>query len=257
MRIVGLCILGLVSYVLAVLVLFPASPIVDRIRPQLGPVALEGVHGRLIKGNIDRVLSTDDLLPLQVQNVGWTLSPAALFSGGAGASITFDGYGGTGRAKVQRKFNGDLLINDFIMNAQAKELEPLLPIPVASFAGEITADISQIKLVNQLLNRFDGTLQWRDAVLESPVPASLGNVTMEIKPDGEQTHVVTIAAAGGEVTADGTINVMLNGDFSADLLLTPSADASSAVIDGLSQMVRADDQGRFRIRQTGNFNRLM
>jgi len=79
MRFISLFVLGVVAYFLAILVLFPAAPVVDRIRPQLGPVALEGVNGKLYKGLINTVRSTDDLLPLEFQNVGWSLSPTARF----------------------------------------------------------------------------------------------------------------------------------------------------------------------------------
>jgi len=88
MRFIGLCLLGAAAFFVTVLVLFPAAPVVDRFRPQLGPVALEGVNGKLYKGVINTVKSTDDLLPLEFQNVGWALAPASLFKGGAGASFS-------------------------------------------------------------------------------------------------------------------------------------------------------------------------
>jgi hypothetical protein len=257
MRIIGLCLLGLISYLLAMIFFFPAAPVVDRIRPQLGSVALEGVSGRLFKGVIDAVRSTDDLLPLELRNVGWTLAPQTLLKGGAGASITFDGYGGQGRGLILRKWNGDLTVNDFQVNLQAKDLEPLMPVPVASFSGEIRTDIADLQLVDKLLTRLEGKLIWQNAVLESPVPASLGTVNIDIQPDGEQSHVVALDARGGDVTIDGTVTLTLSGDFSADVMLTPSPNASAEVVNGLRQMGRADDQGRVRIQQQGNVNRLM
>lgn len=257
MRIIGLCLLGLISYLLAMIVFFPAAPVVDRIRPQLGSVAVEGVSGRLYKGLINTVRSTDDLLPLELRNVGWTLAPQTLLKGGTGAAITFDGYGGQGRGLVLRKWNGDIVVNDFKVNVQAKDLEPLLPVPVASFSGEIRTEIANLQLVDQLLTRFEGQLIWEDAVLESPVPASLGTVNIDVQPDGEQSHVVALDAQGGDVAVDGTVTLTLGGDFSADVMLTPSPDAPAEVVEGLRQMGRADDQGRVRIQQQGNVNRMM
>lgn len=256
MRLIGLCLLGLVSYLIAMIIFFPAAPVVDRIRPQLGPVALDGVNGRLFKGMIDTVRSTDDLLPLEFQNVGWTLAPLALFSGG-GANITFDGYGGGGSGLVQRNWNGDIEVNNFVADLQAKALEPLLPVPVASFSGAIRADIEQLKLVDQLLTRFAGTLTWQNALLESPVPTSLGDIRIEVNPSGEQSHEVSISGQGGDVAIDGTITITLSGDYISDVMLTPSANASPAVLDGLRQIGRADAQGRVRLQQQGNVNRLM
>ena len=257
MRIFRLCLLGLVVYLIALLVLFPAAPLIDRIRPQLGAVALEGVSGKLYKGQIDRVRSTDDLLPLEFSNVGWTLAPQTLLRGAAGASLSFDGYGGSGRAEVARSWNGSVSITNFDYTAQAKALEPLLPVPIASFAGELVTHFDQIVIANNLLKSADGRLSWNDAVLERPVPTALGTVNVIIAPKDDQSHVISLSAEGGDVTMDGSVTLSLNGDFDANILFTPSSSASPAVINGLRQMGRADAQGRVRLQRQGNVNRLM
>lgn len=257
MRFIGLCLLGILSYLIAMVVLFPASPVVDYFRPQLGPVALEGVNGKLYKGVVDEVRSTDDLLPLEFQNVGWAIDPMSLLKGGAGVSISFDGYGGQGRGLVTRAWDGSISVSEFDFNAQAKELEPLLPVPIASFTGELLGNIDKLTLVNQLLTGFDGSLSWRNAALVTPVPTSLGTVDVVIKPDGEQSHTVTLKAAGGDLSMDGQVVVSLNGDFAADVLFTPAQNAPAAVLNGLRQMGRPDAQGRVRFQRQGNVNRLM
>jgi len=256
MRIVKLCLLGVVAYVLAVVVLFPAAPVVERFKPQLGPVALEGVNGKLYKGAIDTVRSTDDLLPLEFKNVGWALAPTRLLTGG-GASFSFDGYGGSGEGVASRSWGGDIDITDFDFNAQASELEPLLPVPIASFAGELVGNIEKISLVSNLLSEAKGTLSWKNAALKTPVPTALGTVNVDITPQGEQSHVVTLNAAGGDVTMDGSVTLGQNGDFNANVLFTPTPSASPAVVNGLRQMGRPDAQGRVRFQRTGNVNRLM
>jgi general secretion pathway protein N len=257
MRFIGLCLLGIIAFFVTVLVLFPAAPVVDRVRPQLGPVALEGVNGKLYKGVIDTVRSTDDLLPLEFQNVGWAFAPKTLLKGGAGASFSFDGYGGSGQGMATRAWNGSIDITDFNFNAQAKALEPLLPVPIASFSGELIGNIQKVSLVNNLLAEAQGQLTWKNAALQTPIPTSLGTVEVDIKPQGENAHVVTLKAAGGDVAMNGTVTLSLNGDFNANILFTPTQSASAAVRNGLRQMGRADAQGRVRFQRTGNVNRLM
>ena len=180
MRILWLCLIGVLSWLIATVVLFPAAPVVDRIRPQLGPVALEGVNGKLYNGVIDRVRSTDDLLPLEFQNVGWTLAPGTLLSGGAGANLKFDGYGGGGTGQVMRRWNGDIVVSDFDFTAQAKALEPLLPVPIASFAGELSGHFDTIAMANNVMKSMNGSLSWDNAALERPVPTALGKVDIVI-----------------------------------------------------------------------------
>ncbi len=256
MRFVGLFFLGVGAYFLAMVVLFPAAPVVDRIRPQLGPVALEGVNGKLYKGIIDRVRSTDDLLPLEFRNVGWALSPVALLKGG-GASFSFDGYGGSGHGMATRGWNGNVSITDFNFDAKAKALEPLLPVPIASFSGDLIGSIEKLSLVNNLLTEARGALVWENAALQTPIPTELGTVNVDIVPEGENAHLVTLKASGGDVSMDGRITLTLNGDFNANVLFTPAASASPAVRNGLRQMGAPDALGRVRIQRRGNVNRLM
>lgn len=257
MRTFRLCLLGLVAYLLAVVVLFPAAPVVKYFQPQLGPVALEGVHGKLYNGVIDRVRSTDDLLPLEARNVGWALLPKALLRGAGAVGISFDAYGGSGSADVARSLGGNLTVSDLDITAQAKELEVLLPVPIASFSGDLLVRFDEILLVDDLLKSAEGSLTWNNAALETPVPTSLGTVNIVIEPKDQNSHVITVSATGGDVMMDGSATVSLNGDFSTNILFTPSPDAALDVTSGLRQMGRADAQGRVRLQRQGNINRLM
>jgi hypothetical protein len=257
MRFARLVLLGLLTYVISIVVLFPVAPLVDRVKPNLGPIELNGVSGRLYRGIIERVRYTDDLLPLEFHNVGWAVAPATLLKGSAGVSVSFDGYGGEGAGLITYSWNGDISITDLDFNAQAKALESLLPVPIASFSGVLLGEIKQVILVNQLLKAFEGKLTWNDAMLESPVPTALGTVELAFLPDGDTSHLGTLSAKGGDVTMEGTVMISLNGDFSTDVTLMPAASATNAVRDGLRQMGRADANGTVRIQRQGNVNRLL
>ena len=257
MRVLRLCLLAVVVYVVSMVVLFPAAPIVERIKPQLGFLQLDGVSGKLYNGSIASVRYTDDLLPLEFSHVGWTAAPATLLRGGAGVTVQFSGYGGGGNAQVTRLWNGNIAISDFIFTAEAKALEPLLPVPIAQFSGQLSGNIDSILLEKQLLTQLDGVLSWNQALLETPVRTSLGTLTFTIKPDGPKSHIATITASGGDVGVDGTISMAGNGDFAADVLLTPVANASAELIGGLQQMARPEAGGKFRLQRSGNVNKLM
>lgn len=255
MRVFKLIVVGVVCYLIALVVFFPAAPVVERLRPQLGPVALEGVSGPLFGGRIARVASTDDLLPLEASNMTWRPAFAQLLSGG-GAHIDFDAYGGSTEALVARAWNGDITVSDVSMTAKAKALEPLLPAPIAAFDGDLSAEISKVLLKSQLLTEFEGDIEWNNAVLERPIAARFGTVRIRVAPSDETTHAGTLSATGGDVTGDGNFTIALNGDYSLDILLTPSSEASASLVNSLRRVANPDAQGRFRIRQSGNVNRL-
>ena len=255
-RVLGLCLLALLAWLVTVVVRFPAAPVVDRLRPQLGPVALEGVGGALLDGQVARVRSTDDLLPLEFRDVRWTFAPGALATG-TGANVSFRGYGGGGDGQVLRTWGGDIVVEDLAVNFEAKALEPLLPVPIAAFSGDLIGDIARVVLEGGLLTTFEGELLWRSALIERPVRANLGNVDVDIEKEGEESHRVVLTASGGEVSADGTITLALDGDFVADLLITPAANASAELMGVLGRIARPEAGGKFRLSQSGNVNRLM
>jgi len=257
MRVLRLILLGVLTYVIAMIFLFPASPVVERFKPQLGAVAVEGVRGSLFNGKIDQLRSTDDLLPWEASNVSWRLAPGALLKGGAGATIGFDAYGGSGKGLVTGMRGGNVEVSDFEFDLQAKELEALLPVPVAEFSGTVSGLVDTLKIENQLLTLFQGVVNWQNAEVQHPFQASLGDVNIDVKPEGEKTHLATIAANGGDVSIEGTVLLGLNGDFTTDVLFTPTGTASQSLLNNLRQLGRADAQGRVRVKQSGNVNRLM
>lgn len=256
LRALRLILLGLLAWTVTVIVLFPVAPIIERLRPNLGPIALEGVDGRLYRGNVARLRSTDDLLPLEFSDVRWTLAPTAL-PRGAAADVTFRGYGGGGAGRALREWDGDVVVEALGFTAEAKALESLLPVPIAEFSGEIVGTVERLVLEEGLLRSLAGTLRWSDALLESPVPTALGTVELAIRPEGEGRHVIEVSAAGGDVSAEGALNVTLEGDFAIDLTFVAAPSAPPAVVDALARMAMPQGDGRFRLRREGNVNRLI
>lgn len=255
-RVLRLVLLGLVAWIVTVIALFPVAPVLERLRPNLGPVALEGVGGKLYRGNVARLRSTDDLLPLEFSDVRWSLAPTAL-PRGAAADVSFKGYGGGGAGRALREWDGDIVIERLGFSAEAKALEPLLPVPIAEFSGELVGTVDRLQLEAGLLTSFAGDLRWSEALLESPVPTALGTVELVVRPDGEARHRIELSAAGGDVAAEGTLSLTLGGDFTADVTFTAAPSASPAVLDALSRMAVPQGEGRFLLRREGNVGRLI
>lgn len=259
MRVLRLILLGLLAYVVSVLFLFPAAPLVERIKPDIQPVQLAGVDGKLYNGKVAKVTYADDLLPLEFQDVTWKLAPGALLKGGAGANVTFAGYGGGGDAQVRRQWNGDLNVSDANFDVESKELEVLLPAPITEFSGRITGHFEKIALANQLLETMVGQLRWNNAVIVTrlygpELTANLGQFDVVIEPDADATHKVTLNSKGGDLDIDGSVVVSANGDYRTNMLLTPTANASQELQQVLQRLTRPDGGGRYRIQHNGNFN---
>jgi len=259
MRVVRLILLGLLAFVVTIVWLFPAAPLIEKIKPNIKPVELAGVSGKLFNGQVASVEYADDLLPLEFQDVTWKFAAGALLKGGAGANFTFKGYGGGGDGQVSQQWNGDIRVSDIVFSAESKELEVLLPGPVAEFTGEITGQFDKVVLANQLLQSVSGQLNWGEAIIVTrlygpEITANLGQLDIDIAPEQNAAHTVTITSAGGDLAVDGKVVVASNGDYQTNMLLTPSAKAPQELVRVLQQLTQPAGGGLFKIEHNGNMN---
>jgi len=249
MRVVRLVLLGLVVYLIAMVLWFPAAPVIEKIKPQLQPLALSGVSGGLFNGEVASVVSTDDLLPLELTDVKWRFAPTRLLKG-TGAAVEFTGFGGGGTADVIRTWGNDIEVDNVEIDAVASEFESFLPVPIASFKGNIRADVGELRLVNNQLKRMLGKIRWNASEIDT-------SVFGDVQPQDDGSHQATVNASGGDITADGTVTVAGNGDFNLNILLTPSSNTPQSLIEHLKRTTRPESGGRYRWQERGNVNRLM
>ena len=93
--------------------------------------------------------------------------------------------------------------------------------------------------------------------MSGAINARLGSVNIDIEPAGENRHRGVIAGSGGEIEFDGTVELAMNGDYRTDIVITPTSNTSPELMNALRTIARPEANGRLRIQQTGNVNRLM
>lgn len=258
MKILGYIGLGLLSYLIFMVLLFPAAPVVDRI--SLAPVSLNGVSGPLWSGDVATVEVPNDSLPtgpdkFALENVSWRVAPLKLLTGAGAAHIDFEAYGGTGSGLVAQGFSGDMLVEDFTYESNGKSLSVLLE-PFAKIGGVFNISIAKLQIVNNQPQSLHATITWKNASLLEPLIAKLGDVELLIKPEGEK-HVVSLISNGGELDISGSADIEKNGDFKSDIVIKPNQGAPQVVVDMLRGIARPTSDGAYKIRRTGNINRLM
>lgn len=250
--------LALLAYLIFMVVRFPAAPVVSRL--ELRPLVVSGVSGPLWKGNVAAVEAPNDALPtgpdtFLLEDVSWQLAPMALLSGKGAANIRFYAYGGTGEGQVAQGLAGDTVVSDFSYVSNGRSLNILLE-PLASISGEFSLQVDELILENQLLNTMQGRVVWQNAGLLEPTPAKLGNVSIDIRPEGD-SHIAAVSATGGDLEIDGTVDVEKNGNYKTDITIRPKPGAPRELTDMLRALGRPASDGSFRVRRSGNANRMM
>lgn len=258
MKILGYIGLGLISYLLFMVLLFPAAPVVDRL--SLAPASLSGVSGPLWSGSVDTVEIPNDTLPtgpdyFELNNVAWRVAPLMLLQGAGATNIDFEAYGGSGGGLVAQSFTGNTFVEDFNYESDGQSLSVLLE-PFAKIGGTFTINVAEMQMVNQKPQSLDATIIWKNASLIEPLITKLGDVALTIKPDGEK-HVANISSSGGQLDITGTVDIEKNGDYKSNIVIRPNQGAPQVVVDMLRGIARPTSDGAYKIRKTGNINRLM
>jgi len=257
MRVLKLVLLGALVYIVTILFLFPAAPIIKRVEPDIRPIVLSGVEGKLFRGSVQRINYDDDVFPVELTDANWKVLPRKLLSAALGVNFDFKAYGGLGDGDFERKLSGDINLHDVNFTGPAKGLEALLPLPIATFAGQVALQVEVAELENQLLKKLIAKLNWTNAVLETPFQVNVGQINLDIAPADTQSHRIQVLVGGGELDVKGTVDVKQNGDFVSDVMVKPVANASADLINALRGLGQPDNQGRYRLRRNGNVNRLM
>jgi len=257
MRIAKLVLLGVVAYIVSMFFLFPAAPVIKRVEPNIQPISLSGVSGKLFRGRVDRVNYDDDVFPVELTDANWRVLPSKLLSAALGVKFDFKAYGGLGDGDFEQRMGGKILLSEVNFTGPAKGLEALLPLPIATFAGQLAVQIEVAELENQLLTKLIAEINWSNAVLQTPFAVNAGNISIDVEPVDAQTHRAQILVAGGELDVKGAIDVKQNGDFVTDVTVQPIANASPDLVNALRGLGQPDNKGRYRIQRNGNVNRLM
>lgn len=256
MKIFGLLLLCLLSFVVTVVWKFPAAGVLPHVNTN--PVSLVGVSGSLWKGRAQQVSSSQS--PIALSNVDWRVQPEKLLSGDTGAKLDFEVLGGQGSVEVARSLSGDVSISNGKLQIPAQELEQFLPLPVAEFGGRVIADIESLELENNLLKTTQGTVVWRNAIVTGALEAKLGQIVLDIVPElleGKQLHRGKLTSKDGELEINGDLQIDPAGNYRADIRLKPLPSASAELTGALGIVGKRASDGSYRIRNNGNIRSLM
>ncbi len=250
--------LGIISYVVFMLLLFPASAVVDRIK--LEPLNLTNITGPLWNGKIEKIEFPNTALPtgpdiILIENISWQPIPVALLKGAGAMQIDFSAYGGLGSGQVEQRANGNQAITEFNYKGKGEGISVLLD-PFVKLDGDFILDVKELVLEKQLLKTMEAELLWNNAVLQIPTFAKLGSVVLKVNPKGA-IHIADVSSEGGDLEIKGRIEIEKNGSFKSDITIETNPETPVALTDILRGIARPSSNGNFRIRRSGNVNKLM
>lgn len=211
-------------------------------------VTATGVKGTLWRG---RAAHIDTGGPVAVTGAEWDLSEWQLLRGRLAADTRFRVAGLEGSGYLASGPGDRIDADGLTLRGSAAGLGALLPRLAVEPAGQLLLRVEAVTLAGGRIERLAGRMQWGEAALTAPFGLELGTVRARVEPAGNGAgYAIELTAEGGALDIEGTVGLQPDGQYRADLRLTPTASAPDGLRETLSLAAQREGDG-FRVRRSG------
>ena len=236
---------GAAAYLSILLITLPADRVAKLLEQNIVGLDLQSVTGTLFSGKADRVVISG----LGMGPVTWSLRPLSLLL--ARLEYRFDlkdpAFRGTG--VVSASPGGHVYLHDLLVELKPDSLvNHFSPLPVQT-SGDVRLLIESMDFVDGFPRELSGHVDWVDARIVEPMEMSLGHVEATLQ--SEEDSLVCRLSGAGETALSGDFSLSREDDYRLNLLLTPGAEVSADIVDGLKTFAQARPGGAYLITDSG------
>lgn len=251
MRRYRLLLLGVVTYLLFLLMLFPAATAWSWFAPKGVPLQLQGISGSIWQGKAAQSLWNRQPLG----SLSWDLQLLPLFLGSLGVDFSLQTAQGVleGDADIGLG-SGVIQLSDFTGQLPVSELMrfvPPMPIPVA-VNGTVTLDIQQLEL-NPASNTVHATgrINWHSAEVLSPQAFKMGNLQADISTDEKGVLAAQLKDLGGPLQLDALFTLNADRSYALSGSVAAAREAEASLTQALGWLGKVDGSGKHRLNLNG------
>jgi general secretion pathway protein N len=250
MKIRSLLIIGIATFVLALLIKTPAALVYGWFGGGAGQTAqmrLFGVDGTLVSGRADAVIANGKPALTRIE---WRLRPLSLLLARAqyhlqasGAPILLDGQVAAGL--------GPMRVDDLKASGDLRSLAAVAGQPFVPMQGQVALDLAKLRLRDNWPVSAEGRvsvsgLSWA----LGPQPVLLGDYQADFSNEGDDL-LALISTVSGPLEVNGDARLKGDRNYELHLQLRPKPDAPPMVANLLRATGAADAQGYYHLRQSG------
>ena len=236
---------GAAAYLLILLITLPADRVAKLLEQNIVGLDLQSVSGTLFSGKAERVV----IRGLGMGPVSWSLRPLSLLLARLEYRLDLKDPAFRGTGVVGTGPGGHVYLHD--LQAELKP-DPLVnhfsPLPVQT-SGHVRLSIESMAFVDGFPRDLSGHVDWVDALIVEPMAMSLGHV--EATLHSEANTLVCDLSGTGETTLSGDFSLTREDDYRLNLLLTPGAEVSADILDGLEAVGQVRPGGAYLITDSG------
>jgi Type II secretion system (T2SS), protein N len=238
---------GAAAYLLIMLISLPADRVAKLLEQNVVGLDLQSVSGNLFSGKAERLV----IHGLGMGPVSWTLRPLSLLLARLEYRLDLKEPVFRGTGVVGTGPGGHVYLHD--LRAELKP-DPLvnhfLSLPVRT-SGDVRLLIESMDFVDGFPRELSGHVDWADARIVEPMAMSLGHV--EATLHSEENSLVCLLSGTGETALSGEFSLTRGDDYRLDLLVTPGAEVSADIVDGLKTFAQARPGGAYLITDSGRW----
>ena len=244
---------GIIFLALFLIANTPATLVVNSINDRIPQVKIQNVSGTLWQGSAQQLTVQSKYV---LKNIEWSICVAHLLL--AKACVELDAIYDNSPLNGQISIGINKAIQAKNINATitAQTLSQIITLPMGEIDGDISVDLKTLEWQPGGLPSATGIIKWNKASITIAETAQLGDITITLTESEDNPIRAEISNLNGQLNITGTASLKENTDYNLDLTLTPETNASRNLKSSLALFSRANKNGSFTLKNSGNLKQL-
>jgi hypothetical protein len=238
--------LGLAAFLVAVLVMLPASWMTSMLPAQ---VQCASLTGSVWRGQCSGLTVQQEGAPLEIQTLQWKLHPLSLLRLAIKADFTVRTAQGTGTGLMELGRNGLLAVEH--LKATAVFDRRLATMLAEGWNGQLEAKDLTVRMQGNTLLALSGEIDLRD--FKDAQGAPFGSYRLVFPATDAAPFAGTLTDSGGPLAVAAQVTISADRRWQLDGLITPRSDASPQLRSRLEFLAAPDANGGHRFQSEGTF----
>ncbi len=239
--------LGLAAFLLALIIVLPASWIAGFLPPQLHCAAWSGSVWRGQCSGL--AVQQAGAEPLQIERLHWKLQPAALLRLSLRATFDLRTSQGTASGQVELGRNGRMALQDVSVAAQFdRRLATML---AAGWTGQLEGQHLVMRVQGNVLQALSGELALHD--FNDGRGGSFGSYRLQFPPVEAPPFAGALQDTGGPLEVTASLTISADRRWRLEGLVAARPGADRGLQTRLDYLGAPDANGRRRLAAEGSF----
>jgi general secretion pathway protein N len=242
--------LGIVSYLAFLLLYLPAQQVAGWFSDTASAqgLILERPNGTLWSGTAERV--SYQRKPLG--QLKWSFKPSRLLLGKLAYDIELQETGQQLEGVFLAGFGDTYRLQNVDALLLARQLPEWLQLHGVRIDGKLRTSQLDLSFTQERLVAAEGSLQWLDGALDSPLNLDLGDLQAELSTDDDSGDIqARISDIKGTIGVQAEVRLKTDGNFQLQGTLKPGEKADPGLTGALQAIGRRQPDGSIQLKYDG------